>query len=295
MNFLLLAAFLLSTPLYQGHAGQASLAKPKLPFYRITRAGSEDTSYLFGTLHLLEGSYVDTLPKVMAALRQADVVVGELVLDSSTAGDALQSLMDGPPLDSLLTKSQYSMVSEAVKTYSLAPMILLNNAEPVIVYSMVLEGMYEKEHPENHVTGIPMDLFFEEEAKDSGKSVIGLESADDQEQVLDSIPMDEQVDELIDLAQHPKDAMKQMDSMLADYRAGKITEILDDPSFGSFSPDEMASLLYDRNKKWLQTLPAILDHNRAFIAVGAGHLVDKHGLVEGLRKLGYEVVPLSTY
>ncbi len=295
MNFLLLAAFLLSTPIYQGSTGQADLGKPKLPFYRITRTGSPDTSYLFGTLHLLEGSYVDTMPKIMAALRQADVVVGELVLDSSTAGDALQSLMDGPPLDSLLTKSQYSMVSKAVETYSPAPMMLLNNAEPVIVYSMILEGMYEKAHPENHVSGIPMDLFFEEEAKDSDKSVIGLESAGDQEQVLDSIPMDEQVDELIDLAEHPKDAMKQMDSMLADYRAGKITEILDDPSFGSFSPDEMASLLDDRNKKWLAILPAILDHNRAFIAVGAGHLVDKNGLVEGLKKLGYKVDSVSPF
>jgi uncharacterized protein YbaP (TraB family) len=295
MNFLLLAAFLLSTPLHQGHPGQTGLVKPALPFYRITRAGSPDTSYLFGTLHLLEGSYVDTMPRLMAALRQADVVVGELVLDSSTAGDALQSLMDGPPLDSLLTKTQYSMVSKAVATYSPAPMMLLNNAEPVIVYSMILEGMYEKAHPENHKSGIPMDLFFEEEAKDSGKSVIGLESADDQEQVLDSIPIDEQVDELIDLVQHPKDAMKQMDSMLDEYRAGKITEILDDPSFGSFSPEEMASLLYDRNKKWLQTLPAILDHNRAFIAVGAGHLVDKNGLVEGLRKLGYKVDPLNPF
>ena len=86
-----------------------------------------------------------------------------------------------------------------------------------------------------------------------------------------------------------------MDSMLADYRAGRITEILDDPSFGSFSPDEMASLLYDRNKKWLSTLPAILEHNRAFIAVGAGHLVDEHGLIEGLQKLGYKVEPVNPF
>jgi uncharacterized protein len=291
MNLLLLAAFLFSGSIHVEHGiMQSSHAKaPKLPFYRITRPGSPDTSYLFGTMHLLEGGYVDTMPDVMNALRHADVVVGELVLDSSTAGDAVQSLLDGPPLDSLLTKKQYALVSKAVQAYSPAPMLLLNNAEPVIVYSMILEGMYEKAHPENHTTGVPMDIYFQQQAQENGKSVIGLESADDQEQVLDSIPLDEQAGELIDLVEHPDSAMMQMDSMLADYRAGRITEILDDPSFGSFSPDEMASLLDNRNKKWLGTLPAILEHNRAFIAVGAGHLVDEQGLIAGLRKLGYHV------
>src|SRR5580700_369811 len=90
----------------------------KLPFYRITKPGSTDTSYLFGTLHLLEGGYVDTMPEVMSALHNADAVVGELVLDSVMNGDALQDLLDGPPLDSLLTKSQYHLVSEAVGKYS---------------------------------------------------------------------------------------------------------------------------------------------------------------------------------
>jgi uncharacterized protein YbaP (TraB family) len=246
-------------------------------------------------MHLLEGGYVDTMPRLMAALKRADIVVGELALDSMMTSDVLEGLLDAPPLDSLLTKKQYHLVSEAVKEYSPAPLMLLNHAEPIVIYSMILEGMYEKAHPENHESGIPMDLFFEQEAAKNGAKVIGLESADDQEQVLDSIPIDEQVGELVDLVQHPKSAMKQMDTMLNEYRAGKITEILDDPSLGAFSPDEMASLLYDRNKKWLQALPAILDHHQAFIAVGAGHLAGEKGIVEGLRKLGYIVASQNPF
>jgi uncharacterized protein YbaP (TraB family) len=290
MYSIILSMFLFCLPLQHG---TAPIGAEKLPFYRITKTGSADTSYLFGTLHLLEGGYVDTMPKLMAALKRADVVVGELVLDSAMTGDALQGLLDGPPLDSILTKSQYHLVSQAVKKYSPAPIMLLNNAEPIVLYSMILEGMYEQSHPENHVTGVPMDLFFEQEAQKNGREVIGLEQASDQEQVLDSIPIQEQVEELLDLVQHPDSVMQQMDTMLADYRAGKITEILDDPSLGSFSPEEMASLLYDRNKKWLTELPKILDHHRAFIAVGAGHLAGEKGLVEGLRKMGYKVNALN--
>ena len=267
-----------------------------LPFYRITHSGSPDTSYLFGTMHLLEGGYVDTLPRVMAALRRADIVVGELVLDSivdgagSSAGDALTGLFDSPPLDSLLTKQQYNKVSAAVKKYSPVPMLLLNHAEPVIIYTMIFEGMYASAHPENQTTGVPMDLFFQQEANKHGTPVMGLEEASDQERALDSIPLKEQTKELLDLVRHPKTTMREMNEMLADYREGRISEILDDPGFGSFSPSEMSSLLYSRNRKWLDTLPAILDHHNAFIAVGAGHLAGKRGLVDELRKRGYEVV-----
>lgn len=271
---------------------------PHLPFYRITHAGSRDTSYLFGTLHLLESSYVDTLPSVMAALHRADLVIGELALDSIVnnggMSDALSGLLDAPPLDSVLAKSEYHAVSEAVKKYSPAPMMLLNHAEPVIIYAMIFEGMYAKAHPENQTTGVPMDLFFQQEANKHGTPVMGLEQASDQEQALDSIPLKEQTEELVDLVLHPKITMRQMDQMLADYSAGHISEILDDPSFGSYSPKEMASLLYDRNQKWLDTLPPILDHHNAFIAVGAGHLAGKQGLVEQLRKRGYDVAWVST-
>jgi uncharacterized protein YbaP (TraB family) len=291
MIFFIVAAFLFLPSLGHGHDNQPRAANP--PFYRITHAGSPDTSYLFGTFHLLEASYVDTMPRLMMALRHADIVVGELVMDSAVDGDALQGLLSSAPLDSLLTKTEYRLVAKAVKKYAPVPMMLLNYAEPIVVYAIIMEGMYAESHPENHKTGVPMDLYFQQVAKDSGKSVLGLERVDDQEQVLDSIPMKEQVDDLMELVRHPKSATAQMNHMLADYHQGKISEILDDPSFGSFSPTEMASMLYDRNRKWLDTLPGILGHHHAFIAVGAGHLAGDEGLVTGLRKMGYEVVELS--
>lgn len=293
MNYLLIAAFLTMAPLQHGAIQPADSSH--LPFYQVTKPGSLDTSYIFGTLHLLEGGYVDTMQRLIAALTRADVVVGELVLDSAITGDALQGLLGGPPLDSVLTTKQYHLVSEAVKKYSPVPLLLINNAEPIILYSMIMEGMYEEAHPENHKTGIPMDLYFQQEAQKNGRQVIGLEAAQDQEQVIDSLPIHEQIEELMGLLDDPKTAMLQMDTMLTEYREGKITEILDDPSFGAISPDEMSSLLYDRNKKWLNELPTIIDHHHAFIAVGAGHLAGEKGIIEGLRKLGYNVHSESTF
>src|SRR5947209_2457435 len=141
MHILLLIALAFSNgPKPHSHASP--------PFFEITRSGSTDTSYLFGTLHLLEGSYVDTMPRVMYALHHSDVVVGE-ILDTITA-DALQDLLSGPPLDSILTRKQYRKVAAALKASSPIPVEFLNSMEPVAVQAVIMEAMYEQRHPENH-------------------------------------------------------------------------------------------------------------------------------------------------
>lgn len=293
MHLLLLAAMFAIG--HHGHHPRHPRPQPKhaagmhLPFYRITHPGSRDTSYIFGTLHLLEGSYVDTLPQVMAALRRSDLVMGELSMDSALSGDALAGLFDAPPLDSLVAPPEYDQIRDAVKKYSLVPFAVMGRAEPIVIYTLILEGMYAKAHPENQKTGVPMDLFFQQQAAKLRIPVKGFEEASDQEHALDSIPIKEQTEELIDLVEHPDNVVKEMNEMLADYRQGKISEILTNPSFGSLSAGEMSSLLYARNQRWLDTLQTLLPHHNLFIAVGAGHLAGMHGLVKGLHWLGYKV------
>jgi len=261
-----------------------------IPFYRVTKLQTSDTSYLFGTMHLLESSYVDTIPRVMAALRGADVVIGEIILDSTIMGDMIAEMTSGAPLDSLLSKKDYALVGKEVMRVAKLPMMFLNRLSPVMIYALLLETLYQQAHPENHKSGIAMDLFFQQEGKRLKKRVIGLESAQSQESLLaDSLPVEDQIEELLDLVKHEKKSMKEMDRMLHEYEAGQIQQILDDPELGSMSKEQGEALIYERNRKWLEELPDILAHQRAFIAVGAGHLAGKDGLVEGLRRMGYDV------
>jgi uncharacterized protein YbaP (TraB family) len=48
-------------------------------------------------------------------------------------------------------------------------------------------------------------------------------------------------------------------------------------------------LLDNRNKNWINTLSGVLPTTPVFIAVGAGHLPGKMGLIELLRQAGYTV------
>src|SRR5947207_3320034 len=62
-------------------------------FWRISGADLKTPSYLFGTFHLLESSYVDTMRALREALAQSDLIVGEMVLDSSLGQSILKATM----------------------------------------------------------------------------------------------------------------------------------------------------------------------------------------------------------
>jgi uncharacterized protein YbaP (TraB family) len=53
------------------------------------------------------------------------------------------------------------------------------------------------------------------------------------------------------------------------------------------------ALVKKRNEDWMQKLPALLEKNNCFIAVGLMHLYNKCGLIDQLRLIGYSVEAVS--
>ena len=59
------------------------------------------------------------------------------------------------------------------------------------------------------------------------------------------------------------------------------------------SQNEMiTAILPDRNVKWMEVLPGIMQEQSAFVAVGGGHLGGPDGLIDLLRRAGYTVEPV---
>ena len=52
-------------------------------------------------------------------------------------------------------------------------------------------------------------------------------------------------------------------------------------------------LITDRNLRMRDRMLPLLEKGRAFIAVGALHLIDRNGLVELLRTAGYKLTPVN--
>ena len=86
---------------------------------------------------------------------------------------------------------------------------------------------------------------------------------------------------------------KLFDTMLNVYKSQQLNEIENLFTKSELGLEEHQDILLDnRNKNWVGQLKNIMKTNAVFIAVGAGHLVGKMGLIELLRKEGYTLKPL---
>ena len=125
------------------------------------------------------------------------------------------------------------------------------------------------------------------------KEIKGLETMEFQASVFDSIPYEEQAKELLKSIDSIAANKQLFDTMLNVYKSQQLNEIENLFNKSELGVEEHQEILLDnRNKNWVGQLKNIMKTTSVFVAVGAGHLVGKVGLIELLRKEGYTLKPL---
>jgi uncharacterized protein YbaP (TraB family) len=139
-----------------------------------------------------------------------------------------------------------------------------------------------------------MDMYFQKIAARSGKPVKALETVDVQMNAIFGQFSEERQAEI--LVESVKNIDKSRDEILQSISCYKKQDLpcLDKMMYDdTYKPAEMDVLLYSRNRAWLKLIPFQISKESSFIAVGAGHLPGKDGLIEGLRKQGYTLTPVK--
>ena len=263
--------------------------------WEVSGKGLSQSSYLFGTFHLLTSDYLKTLPKVAEKLALSRTVAGEVLMDSTVMMKMLPaSMMTGTTLDQLLKPEEYQLAAEYFKEVSGMDLKMLNSFKPMALQMTIIQFEWNKLNPTPYKNGPAMDVYFQQEAKAQGKTVVGLETVEDQiRAVFDQFSLERQSEMLVESVKDKQKTREEMLKMAQCYQAQDLAclqRMLHDPD--SFRPEEMKTLLDDRNAAWMKQLPDLMQTAPAFIAVGAGHLVGERGLVSLLRQRGYTVKPL---
>ena len=111
--------------------------------------------------------------------------------------------------------------------------------------------------------------------------------------IFDSIPYEEQAKELLKSIDSLASNKNEFDTMMNVYKSQRVGEIENLFSKSESGMEAHQDILLDnRNKNWVAQLKIIMKTDKVFVAVGAGHLVGKQGLIALLRKEGYTVKPL---
>jgi uncharacterized protein YbaP (TraB family) len=126
------------------------------------------------------------------------------------------------------------------------------------------------------------------------KPINGLETAAFQGKALEAKPLDQQAKELYETAKDPQKAEDDLKKLIEAYKSQdleKLNQIASEQE--KKDPAYITQLLDDRNKAWIPKLETFMKDKPSFIAVGAGHLAGKIGVINLLRAAGYQVTAVK--
>lgn len=286
---LLLIAFIVGLNLHT----HAQSKKEQTLLWEVSGKDLTKPSYLFGTYHFAGKDFVDTMKVLNAKLSTADAVVGEIVIDKNVFMKLVPFMtMKGNTLDKLLSPEEYQLVDNYLKQFPNVSLKAFNTMKPVVVQTMILQFTA----PKTFTAANPaIDEYFQTYAKANQKKTLGLETAEDQASVLFGSSLERQKELLVKYVKESEKNAQEGKKLYQSYITqdlAALEKLFNDTS--SYTAEEMDQLLKNRNDKWLAQLPGLMKDQSLFIAVGAGHLVGKDGLIKGLRAKGYTVKPIAT-
>lgn len=283
-----------------------SLASNAQLLWKVTGRGTCKPSYLFGTIHLETSKYIDSVPGLRDAISSVDAVYGEIQMDSLTDNDvmmrAVKNLIAPPDstIDKLLTKEEYQLVDSVVNSYFMGMVSLetLSKLKPVALSGQLGVMQMKKYFPEQLGLNDVIDVAIQAAGRELGKRIGGLETIEMQINMLYGTPLDVQAQELVNFCRMDNDIIIYSKELCDAYHAQDLDMLeklflLEEVGEDEMTNEIIEKLAYERNRRWMNTITEIIPRESMLVAVGAGHLVGKDGLIELLRRDGYTVEPVT--
>lgn len=280
--------------------------------WEITGNGLATPSYLFGTIHMIPSNDFFLTDGTKSAFGKSTRVAFEIDTEEMTNPAALMGLMgkmymaNDTTLSDLLSDEDYELVSKHFEEIGL-PMMFMGKIKPMFLTVLAGQDMKDMKPGEGGLGGMlggdgmkSYELELTDMAKTAEKPIVGLETAEFQMSLFDSIPYKAQANMLVETIRSEQDATEEekengaLDRMIELYTTqdivGMQTMMSDDPA-GIGGYEEL--LLLKRNRNWIPVMEQLMAEETVFFAVGAGHLAGEEGVIALLRKAGYTMTPVQ--
>ena len=272
--------------------------------WKVSGNGLGRPSYIMGTYHFAPSSMMDKIPGMEQALEGCDIVVGEIESEEMMSQEsqmAMAQAMVAPPdstLDKLFTSEEYAIVEKVFNKYfgiMGVKMEQMKSLKPSAI-SMQMQAMQAMKYLPNFNANDLIDMAVQNRANEMGRPSVGLESVEEQIDLLFNAPLTEQAKGLLDACKKDELFMVQSSALVEAYMAqdlDKIEKIMTDPEIGGDDAEAMDALIYERNRNWVEKLVKMIPERACLVCVGAGHLPGDQGLLQLLRNRGYTVEPMQ--
>jgi len=266
--------------------------------WKVSGNGLNAPSYILGTFHIKPGTFLDSIAGATRALGEVEQVVGEISM--ANAAETAMQIMPKMlmPADTtyqmLYSDEDYAFVNEALKKQIGFGLDNLASLKPMAIEAQVVLIEFTKELANFDPNNV-LDAYVQTVAIQAGKPVVGLETAEQQADMLfSSNSLARQAEILLcvlkDSDTYVAGEIKKLTEGYDKADFAVIDEMMNEKSEGCPStPEEDNILIKNRNSDWAEKLPAIMQDRPSFVAVGAAHLVGEFGILNLLKNKGFNV------
>lgn len=272
--------------------------------YKVTKDGSNNTIYLFGSVHAANADKYEYPDYINKAYDESEYLACEY--DSTNSSNALEILSyfvyeDGSIVKDHISIDSYNKIVEFFDkhNYSFKP---YENYKMALIYSLI-ENFVIKDAGYYSSGGI--DAFFLNKAKKDNKKVLEVESEQFQMNLLSNTS--DRIFELltIEIIDNYDSTVNELKDLVNAWENGNINKLVENNESMNINDDELNyyseedielvtefinSLLNDRDKSMVEVFEEYFnDDKNVLFMVGAGHIVGDNGLAKVLETKGYNV------
>ena len=195
---------------------------------------------------------------------------------------------EGTALNDVIDDEDEPIVAAALQGLGL-PMVAVQRLKPWMV-GLQMSLLQIQQAGYDPASGV--ETILTAEAREAGKSIVYLETLEEQLNFLAAGDIEDQVEALIFTAQTAELGASLLDSLVNEWADGDIAglgAIVANPE-AIGGQEAYDTLLVNRNKNWVPEIRAMLEvPGTVFVAVGAAHLAGPDSVITMLRAEGLEV------
>lgn len=255
---------------------------------------ADSAIYLFGTVHVRRPGSDWGGPAAQAALAESDEVWTEIDIDPDAAARSQATIMRlgmaqaDQPLSRRLSEAENRRLNMLLARLSV-PRAMIEPMQPwFAAVTLSIIPMVQAGYDPN--AGV--DQMIDAAAEAAGKRMRSFETLEQQLNFLAGLSEEAQREMLLDAIDQGDKGAAAFDGMSAAWEQGDLAtlEALVVEDTRKNYPELYGVLIRGRNDAWMEVLMRELDGAGVdFIAVGAGHIVGRDGLVAQFRARGFDV------
>lgn len=255
--------------------------------WKLEGEQSPAPSYLFGTMHVRDGRAFQQLEKVHEAIEACDGFAAEFHLEEAEQGiqSSIMQLPGGQRISELVSKKKFERYRNVLRKSTGLDLAKFDRMIPFIVVNFATESLLAQDMPD------PLDQHLWNFAKNQGKSLHGIETFQEQMEVLKKITLEDQLKMLSGLCRNIGRFRQYLRRLAELYEASEVQQLY--KMVKKNSKGMRPLMLYRRNEVMAERILSLVQQQRVFTAIGAAHLGGSKGVLRLLKKGGLTITPIQ--